>query len=82
MAESVGELPAARVKNFVPLFVHRFAREQLLALGQVEGLLSKDAPEGSLRLRRERGAQPDGGGAHGQDCRRESARPLGRLAAG
>jgi arsenate reductase len=45
MAESVGDLPAARVKNFVPLFVHRFARERLLALGQVEGLLSKDVPE-------------------------------------
>ena len=45
MAESMSELPAARVKNFVPLFVHRFARERLLALGQVEGLLSKDAPE-------------------------------------
>jgi hypothetical protein len=28
MAESVGELPAARVKNFVPLFVHRFARKE------------------------------------------------------
>ena len=41
----MSELPAARVKNFVPLFVHRFARERLLALGQVEGLLSKDAPE-------------------------------------
>ena len=45
MAESMSELPAARVKNFVPLFVHRFARERLLALGQVEGLLSKDVPE-------------------------------------
>ena len=45
MAESVGELPAARVKNFVPLFVHRFARERLRALGQVEGSISKDVPE-------------------------------------
>ena len=45
MSESVGELPAARVKNFVPLFVHRFARERLRALGQVEGSISKDVPE-------------------------------------
>ena len=45
MAESVGDLPAARVKNFVPLFVHRFARERLRALGQVEGSISKDIPE-------------------------------------
>jgi arsenate reductase len=45
MSESVGQLPAARVKNFVPLFVHRFARERLRALGQVEGSISKDVPE-------------------------------------
>jgi arsenate reductase len=45
MAESVGDLPAARVKNFVPLFVHRFARERLRALGQVEGSIAKDVPE-------------------------------------
>jgi arsenate reductase len=45
MSESVGRLPAARVKNFVPLFVHRFARERLRALGQVEGSISKDVPE-------------------------------------
>jgi arsenate reductase len=45
MAESAGALPAARVKNFVPLFVHRFARERLRALGQVEGSIGKDVPE-------------------------------------
>lgn len=45
MAESVGDLPAARVQNYVPLFVHRFARERLRALGQVEGSISKDVPE-------------------------------------
>ncbi len=45
MAESVGDLPAARLKNFVPLFVHRFARERLRALGQVEGTIAKDVPE-------------------------------------
>ena len=45
MAESVGDLPAARLQNFVPLFVHRFARERLRALGQVEGSIAKDVPE-------------------------------------
>ena len=45
MAESVGDLPAARVRNFVPLLVHRFARERLRALGQVEGSITKDVPE-------------------------------------
>ena len=45
MAESLEQLPGDRVKNFVPLFVHRFARERLRALGQVEGSISKDVPE-------------------------------------
>ena len=29
----------------MPLFVHRFARERLRALGQVEGTIAKDVPE-------------------------------------
>ncbi len=45
MAESVGQLSAARITNFVPLFVHRFARERLRALGQSEGSISKEVPE-------------------------------------
>ena len=45
MVESLAELPAARIKNFIPLFVHRFARERLRALGQVEGSIAKDVPE-------------------------------------
>ena len=45
MVESLAELPAARVKDFIPLFVHRFARERLRALGQVEGSIAKDVPE-------------------------------------
>jgi arsenate reductase (thioredoxin) len=45
MTESVEALGGARVKDFVPLFVHRFARERLRALGQVEGTISKDVPE-------------------------------------
>ena len=38
-------LGGARVKDFVPLFAHRFARERLRALAQVEGKLGKDVPE-------------------------------------
>ena len=45
MAESLEQLPGDRISNFVPLFVHRFARERLRALGQVEGSISKDVPE-------------------------------------
>ena len=45
MAESVEQLPAARITNFVPLFVHRFARERLRALGQSAGSISKEIPE-------------------------------------
>jgi arsenate reductase (thioredoxin) len=45
MTESLEALRGARVKDFVPLFVHRFARERLRALGQVEGTISKDVPE-------------------------------------
>jgi arsenate reductase (thioredoxin) len=45
MAESLQALGGARLKDFVPLFVHRFARERLRALGQVEGMISKDVPE-------------------------------------
>jgi arsenate reductase (thioredoxin) len=43
--ESLEHLSGARLKTFVPLFVHRFARERLRALGQVEGTISKDVPE-------------------------------------
>jgi arsenate reductase (thioredoxin) len=45
MVESVEALRGARIKDFVPLFVHRFARERLRALGQVEGTISKEVPE-------------------------------------
>jgi arsenate reductase (thioredoxin) len=45
MAESLEALGGARVKDYVPLFVHRFARERLRALGQVEGTIAKDVPE-------------------------------------
>jgi arsenate reductase (thioredoxin) len=45
MAESLESLAGSRIKDFVPLFVHRFARERLRALGQVEGTIAKDVPE-------------------------------------
>jgi arsenate reductase len=35
----------ARVNVFVPVLVHRFARERLRALGQSEGVITKDQPE-------------------------------------
>jgi arsenate reductase (thioredoxin) len=45
MAESLQQLKGARLEHFVPLFVHRFARERLRALAQVEGKLTKEVPE-------------------------------------
>ena len=45
MQESLEELPAARFTDFVPVLVHRFARERLKALAQAEGLIAKDVPE-------------------------------------
>jgi arsenate reductase len=43
--ESLEEVGSARVKNFVPLFVHRFARERLRALAQADEMVTKDVPE-------------------------------------
>jgi arsenate reductase (thioredoxin) len=43
--EAIGRLSGARVVDFIPLFVHRFAREQLRALAQAEGAIIKDVPE-------------------------------------
>ena len=45
VTESLESLPAVRISDFVPVLVHRFARERLRALGQAEGVLSKDVPE-------------------------------------
>ena len=45
MAESLEALADSRLKDFVPLFVHRFARERLRALGQVQGTITKEVPE-------------------------------------
>jgi arsenate reductase (thioredoxin) len=43
--ESVDRLSGARVVDFIPLFVHRFSREQLRALAQSEGAIIKEVPE-------------------------------------
>jgi arsenate reductase (thioredoxin) len=45
VAESFESMKGARFQDFVPLFVHRFARERLRALGQVEGTITKQMPE-------------------------------------
>ena len=44
IAESVDDLSGARVQRYLPLFVGRFARDRLRALGQVEGVIMKDVP--------------------------------------
>jgi protein-tyrosine-phosphatase/DNA-binding transcriptional ArsR family regulator len=43
--ESIDRLSGARVVDFIPLFVHRFSREQLRALAQAEGAIAKEVPE-------------------------------------
>jgi protein-tyrosine-phosphatase/DNA-binding transcriptional ArsR family regulator len=43
--ESIDRLSGARVVDFIPLFVHRYSREQLRALAQSEGAIIKEVPE-------------------------------------
>jgi protein-tyrosine-phosphatase len=45
IAESVDLLGGSKVNVFVPVLAHRFARERLKALGQAEGILTKEMPE-------------------------------------
>jgi arsenate reductase (thioredoxin) len=45
MAESTDLLGEARINVFVPVLAHRFTRERLRALAQVEGKLTKTQPE-------------------------------------
>jgi arsenate reductase (thioredoxin) len=45
IAESADLLGESRLNVFVPVLVHRFARERLKALGQVEGAIAKEQPE-------------------------------------
>jgi protein-tyrosine-phosphatase/DNA-binding transcriptional ArsR family regulator len=43
--EAIDRLAGARVVDFIPLFVHRFARERLRALAQAQGATVSDKPE-------------------------------------
>jgi arsenate reductase (thioredoxin) len=43
--ESSDLLSGARISTYVPLLVHRFARERLQALAQAQGEVAKDQPE-------------------------------------
>lgn len=45
VSESFDSLSSARVQAFVPLFIHRFAKERLRAAGQAEGVIAKEVPE-------------------------------------
>jgi arsenate reductase (thioredoxin) len=45
IAESVDLLGESKINVFVPVLAHRFARERLKALGQAEGLITKQQPE-------------------------------------
>lgn len=45
VSESFTSLAEARVQSFVPLFIHRFARERLKAVAQAEGAIVKEVPE-------------------------------------
>ena len=45
LEESLDLLGGARINVFVPVLAHRFARERLKALGQVEGTIVKEHPE-------------------------------------
>ncbi len=45
IAESVDLLGESKINVFVPVLAHRFARERLKALGQAEGLITKEQPE-------------------------------------
>ena len=45
IAESVDLLGGSKINVFVPALAHRFTRERLKALGQAEGLITKEQPE-------------------------------------
>jgi arsenate reductase (thioredoxin) len=45
IAESVDLLGESKITVFVPVLAHRFARERLRALGQAEGVITKELPE-------------------------------------
>ena len=45
ISESLDLLGNSRINVFVPVLAHRFARERLRALAQLEGKMTKEAPE-------------------------------------
>jgi arsenate reductase len=45
IGDSLSRLEGARINVFVPVLAHRFARERLRALAQVEGAIVKEQPE-------------------------------------
>ena len=45
IAESVDLLGDSKINVYVPVLAHRFARERLKALGQADGLITKEQPE-------------------------------------
>jgi arsenate reductase (thioredoxin) len=45
ISESLDLLGETRINVFVPVLAHRFARERLKALGQAEGVITKEQPE-------------------------------------
>ena len=45
IAESLDLLGDSKINAFVPVLAHRFARERLQALAQMEGLIVKEMPE-------------------------------------
>ena len=45
IAESVDLLGDSKIAVYVPVLAHRFARERLKALGQADGLITKEQPE-------------------------------------
>jgi arsenate reductase (thioredoxin) len=45
VSESTDLLGGARLNEFVPILSYRFARERLKALGQAEGIVTKEQPE-------------------------------------
>ena len=71
-------LGGARINVFVPVLAHRFARERLRALAQAEGSDREGATRGAVRLRPQRGPQPDGGRPRQAPLRGPDPRPLGR----
>ena len=77
IAESTDLLAGGPINVFVPVLVHRFARERLRALGTGGGSDREGAARGPVRLRPQRGPQPDGGRAREAALGRTDPRPLG-----